>query len=233
MSSGTWIWVAATALVAAAGVEAQPVTCQTAASVTPIVRGEGYSEAVGDVVLSCTGGIPTAPGRTVPQVNLTIFLNANITSKVLSKNLRAFSNGQSAALSEALLLVDEPNSPNSLGVQCGPNGAYNGNSGNLCLGSLSGPPANLSTNGKPYPLLNCGAVVAGQPAAPDGGPSGPGVCSIIAAAGPTGVAAPEHTYDGTAAGCKYWTPPAGQAAYADACANGQQGVVNAPGYGCG
>jgi len=205
-----WIFaLAVVALLAGLSVpaSAQPVVCNTSVSVTPIVRSEGLAELVGDLVLYCTGGTPTAPGVAVPQVNITVFLNTNITSKVLGTQLVAFGNGQTSALDEALLIIDEPNSLNSPGYQCAAKGAWNGSAPgetNICLGTLGAPGAlTYSTNGLPYPILNCGAVVGGAPAAPDGGPSGPGVCEIIAPGTAAGKPAPEHTYDGTVAGGSY------------------------------
>jgi hypothetical protein len=199
---------------------AQPVVCNTSVSVTPIVRAEGLAELVGDLVLYCTGGSPTTPGHAVPQVNITVFLNTNITSKVLGTQLASFGNGQTSGLDEALLIIDEPNSPNSPGVQCGPRGNFNGSNfaQNVCLGDITtgiaGTVTSFSVSGIPYPILNCGAVVGGAAAAPDGGPSGPGVCEIIAPFGPTGGPAPEHTYDGTVALGNY---VGGNSTYADLC----------------
>ncbi len=79
--------------------------------VPPLVRAEGLAELVGDVVLQCSGGTSTAgattttvggvttttPAQPVPQVNIQIFLNTNITSRLVAD-----------PLSEALLLIDEP-----------------------------------------------------------------------------------------------------------------------------
>ena len=77
---------------------AQPAfTCSTNAGVPPLVRAEGLAELVGDVILNCTGGISTAAGAVVPQVNVQIFLNTNITSRLLND-----------PWSEALLMIDEP-----------------------------------------------------------------------------------------------------------------------------
>lgn len=75
-------------------------TCLANAGVPPIVRAEGITELVGDVVLTCTGGTPTAVGLPIPLSNLTVFLNTNITSRLVGGS---FSNG-----SEALVLIDEP-----------------------------------------------------------------------------------------------------------------------------
>jgi uncharacterized protein (TIGR03437 family) len=78
-------------------------TCVANAGVPPIVRVEGITELVGDLLLQCSGGKPTPLGAIVPTANITLFLNTNVTSRLLS-------NGAS----DALLLVDEPGgAPNS------------------------------------------------------------------------------------------------------------------------
>ncbi|MFO0504173.1 MAG: hypothetical protein ACK527_18500 [Acidobacteriota bacterium] len=85
---------------AAASANAQPAfSCSTNAGVPPIVRAEGLTELVGDLILNCTGGVPTASGAPVPQVNFQIFLNTNVTSRLLTS---------SGNWSEALLMIDEP-----------------------------------------------------------------------------------------------------------------------------
>jgi len=195
-------WILALAVVALlAGLSvpagAQPLNCQSSVTTTPIVRAEGLAELVGDLLVTCTGGTPTAAGLPVPQYTITVFLNTNITSKVLGTQLASFGNGQTSALDEALLLIDEPNSTSSPGVVC----ATGGSSAGKCTGGL------IAT-ALAYPILNCGAVVNGAPAAPDGSSSGPGVCEIIA------TPFPEHTYDGTVAGS---TNIMGPVAVPDAC----------------
>jgi len=79
---------------------ATPATAMlcTPASVPTITRVEGVTELVGDMILSCTGGVPTPLGAAIPKSNIQVFLNTNITSRILS----------AAGLSEALLLIDEP-----------------------------------------------------------------------------------------------------------------------------
>jgi len=76
-------------------------TCAANVSSTPQIRGEGYTELVGDITLLCTGGPILTPGTQVPQVNITLFLNAPVTSRLI-----AIPAGGTA--SEALLLIDEP-----------------------------------------------------------------------------------------------------------------------------
>jgi len=78
-----------------------PLSCAVL-SVPTQVRAEGLTELIGDIVLSCTGGAPTPVGRTIPQGNIAVYLNTNVTSRI-------FSNGGS----EALLLIDEPLPPST------------------------------------------------------------------------------------------------------------------------
>lgn len=75
---------------------APPITCSTTAQ--PLtVRAEGLTEQTGDVVLSCTGGsIPTA-GSSLPQVNISVSLSVNITSRLVAD-----------PITEALLFIDDP-----------------------------------------------------------------------------------------------------------------------------
>jgi len=75
----------------------QAFTCTSNAGVPPLVRSQGLTESVGDVVLNCTGGVPTLAGVVVPQNNVQIFLNTNVTSRLLANST-----------SEALLMIDEP-----------------------------------------------------------------------------------------------------------------------------
>src|ERR1035438_3126593 len=73
------------------------------ASVTPTLRSEGITELVGDIVLNCTGGTTIPQGNVIPPVNITVFLNTQITSRLLGI-------GGVTNASEAVLMIDEPNS---------------------------------------------------------------------------------------------------------------------------
>lgn len=79
----------------------QALQCVANAGVPPLVRAEGLAELVGDVTLNCQGGIPTQAGAIVPATNIRVFLNTNITSRILAT---------SGNFSEALLMIDEPHS---------------------------------------------------------------------------------------------------------------------------
>jgi len=66
--------------------------CTATAGVPPLLRSDGITELVGDVVLTCDGTVPSV-GITA---NIRIFLNANVTSRLVGTG------------NEALLLIDEP-----------------------------------------------------------------------------------------------------------------------------
>lgn len=80
--------------------------CVANAGVPPIVRSTGLTELVSDLTLNCTGGSPTPAGQTIPQFNITLLLNTNATSRLLTTT---------GLFTEALLIIDEP-------ASCG--GAY-------------------------------------------------------------------------------------------------------------
>jgi hypothetical protein len=73
----------------------QPLNCFANSGVPPVVRAEGFTELVGDLVITCTGGNPAAPFL----ANFQLFLNTNITSRLVAT---------SPDTSEALLMIDEP-----------------------------------------------------------------------------------------------------------------------------
>jgi hypothetical protein len=82
----------------------QQLVCSTNVTVTPNLRGEGYTEQTGDVTLTCTGGVTPTLGSVIPTVNITVFYNTQVTSRLLPVS------GTSSSISEALLLIDEPGS---------------------------------------------------------------------------------------------------------------------------
>jgi hypothetical protein len=75
----------------------QAFTCVANAGNPVIVRSEGIAELVGDLLLQCTGGVPTSAGTQIPVSNVTLTLNTNITSRLLG-----------SGFIDALLLIDEP-----------------------------------------------------------------------------------------------------------------------------
>jgi len=79
-----------------------PFQCFANGGVSTPARSEGITELVGDLVLNCIGGVPTAPGVSIPQVNIQVFLNTSLTSRLLTTS------SSGPQYSEALLLLDEP-----------------------------------------------------------------------------------------------------------------------------
>src|ERR1039457_1115856 len=85
------------------------LACSASFPVPPQLRSEGLTELIGDIVLPCTGGQPLAEGSTIPPANITVSLGTNVTSRILGTGSLA-SGGPTQAISEALLLIDEPGS---------------------------------------------------------------------------------------------------------------------------
>jgi len=80
------------------GLQTPAFNCVANAANPVIVRAEGLTELVGDLTLNCNGGTPTLAGAQIPLSNVTIFLNTNVTSRLIG----------AGSLSEATLMIDEP-----------------------------------------------------------------------------------------------------------------------------
>jgi hypothetical protein len=79
-----------------------PFQCFANGGVSTPARSEDITALVGDLVLNCIGGVPTAPGVAIPPVNIQIFLNTSLTSRLMTATSTA------QQYSEALLILDEP-----------------------------------------------------------------------------------------------------------------------------
>ena len=78
--------------------------CAANVTVTPSLRGEGFTELTGDITITCTGGAAMASGNYIPLVNITVFYNSTVTNRLLPTTSPQASN----LTSDALLLIDEP-----------------------------------------------------------------------------------------------------------------------------
>lgn len=126
------------------------------------IRSEGMTELIGDIVISCTGGVALAPGSTVPTANFTVSLPTNVTSRLMACG--------SGTCSEASLLVDEPNTASGGAGTLAPFNycAFpNGAGPNGCVQTVStgtsGPPAGQSAStctvsGTPAVATGCTAA---------------------------------------------------------------------------
>src|SRR4051794_6017674 len=66
------------------GTGSGPLLCNTYSLPNDVIaRGEGYTELTGDLVLVCQGGTAPIVGAVIPQVNVTLFFNAAVTSRLL------------------------------------------------------------------------------------------------------------------------------------------------------
>ena len=84
----------------AASAQTTILTCAGTAT-PPLIRGEGLTERLGDIVMSCSGGTP----RTPITGNLTVFFSVPITNRVNSNNV-----------TDAVLTVDSGAGPQPAGV---------------------------------------------------------------------------------------------------------------------
>jgi hypothetical protein len=115
-----------------------PFQCFANGGVSTPARAEGLTELVGDLVLNCTGGTPTPFGQVIPPVNIQVFLNTALTSRLLTTSTTGFQ------FSEALLLLDEPAPANQIACN-NPNAttptvcvAYGNGTGNSSVGYYGG-----------------------------------------------------------------------------------------------
>jgi hypothetical protein len=121
-------------------------TCAASVTAVPQLRAEGMTETTGDIIITCIGGNPVPAGSQIPIVNISVFLNTQVTSRLVSGSPTG-----GPGVSEALLMIDEPGSTNTplvtgFGPQapqrvCGVAGTFFGaNAGGLggTVGSSSG-----------------------------------------------------------------------------------------------
>ncbi len=87
---------------------AQSTLMQCAGSANnPLIRAEEYTALAGDVFVTCTGGVPTTVGTSVPKATITVFVtNTAITSKLTQTT-------DDPNWDEALLIIDEAGSSTS------------------------------------------------------------------------------------------------------------------------
>ena len=115
----------------------QAFTCVANAGTPAIVRVEGITELVGDLLLQCKGGTPTTLGQKIPVSNVTLTLNTNVTSRLIG-----------GSYIDALLLLDEPSPQQQL--PCGaPNTGYNGDGTCTIAGNGTGAGLYDGTPGHP------------------------------------------------------------------------------------
>ncbi len=140
------------AIPAAAQGNVNPLQCVANGGVPPILRAEGLTEQVGDVVLSCTGGVPQGPGVALPLINVQIFLSTPITSRLTSTT--------GSQWSSALLIIDEARPAGTQGAGT----VYPTQS--FCANVSGCPMVGLGANANPAVANNAYAITPGNDLAP-------------------------------------------------------------------
>lgn len=100
----SFLAVAALALSSGTVLAQIPLSCVAQSAGTPSIRSEGVAELVGDIIVTCNGGTPTAADRALQQLNIQVFTqpSINITSRILTGG------GDRIEFTEALMFIDEP-----------------------------------------------------------------------------------------------------------------------------
>ncbi len=99
----------ASAQVYSSGAGTGALQCTASVAVPPILRYEGMTEQVGDIVLTCQGGPAPTVGAMIGTANFTVSFGANVTSRLLTTSSLNTTLANTNT-SEALLLIDEPGS---------------------------------------------------------------------------------------------------------------------------
>ena len=128
----------ASAQIGAAGSgTAGALTCTANGAAIPQLRVEGFTELLGDILISCTGGPTYATGALIPTTNITVYITNGyaITSRLFSS---------SSGLSEVALLIDEPGSGLATPVGLDP---YGPNAGQTLCTTSTGCPSYVNLDG--------------------------------------------------------------------------------------
>jgi hypothetical protein len=138
---------------------AQQENCSAQATNSTPLRGEGFTEQTGDIIINCVSGIPLALGANIPLVNITVFYNTTVTSRLLPTTSPQASN----QTSEALLLIDEPTTNfGATPISTGPSPiSYGSTLGMIpCLSPLTGCTQTVGANVAGYATAVVGAAAA-------------------------------------------------------------------------
>jgi hypothetical protein len=114
------------------------LSCLATVTGTPLLRPEGYTELLGDILIECTGGPTFQLGANIPTTNLVVYVvpGVPITSRILSSTDKS---------SEAMLIIDEAGST----IPTGATGGY----------GPQAPQSLCSTAQQTGPTFLCPAVV--------------------------------------------------------------------------
>lgn len=147
----------ASAQVAVSGAGTGAFSCIASVAVPPTLRAEGLTELIGDIVITCSGGVTPAVGSVIPTANFTVSLGNTVTSRLMSYAQVNPSAQTNPNTSEASLLIDEPGSGLTMGQ----------------FGNAASVAANYGPNEQQYLCGASGPGVTGLPFSSVGaGPTG-------------------------------------------------------------
>jgi hypothetical protein len=145
-----------------------PFQCFANGGVSTPARSEGLTELVGDLVLNCIGGTPTGFGQVIPPVNIQVFLNTALTSRLLTTSTSG------TQYSEALLLLDEPTPATQFACNPGGGSTICVNYGNGLGGGTAVPYYGSGTTGSLFTSALFAPFVAGGACTPGAAITGGG-----------------------------------------------------------
>lgn len=125
-----------------------PMTC-TVSGTNANIRLDSKVEKAGDILVLCTGGSVVPDGLAITRLTFTVTLSTGVTSRVLTTT---------GAVSEALLLIDEPGSGGSLAPGFGPDQAAT-----PCLTNAAGCTGGAFKESSPlgYPVMSLTQTAGG------------------------------------------------------------------------
>jgi large repetitive protein len=126
--ASTWLFAGAVLALAPGLLSAQigsivgqpdaPLSCSASAAGVPLLRPEGYTELLGDVFISCTGGFAPPFGTSVPTANIILYILPPV--PITSRMLGPSPSGQTGTfVSDAMLIIDEAGSSLNTGATGG------------------------------------------------------------------------------------------------------------------
>ena len=126
-----------------------PMTCNVTGT-NANIRLDSKVEKAGDILILCTGGSVIPDGAAVSRLTFTVTLSTGVTSRVLTSP---------GAVSEALLMIDEPGSGGSLAPGFGPDQAAL-----PCLTNAAGCTRAIYKESSPlgYPVMSDAATAGGS-----------------------------------------------------------------------
>jgi uncharacterized protein (TIGR03437 family) len=138
----------------------QSLTCTSNAPTVPTLRATGLTEQIGDILITCVGGAVT-DGAPAPQVNITVVLTSQITTRLTNAN----------GVSEALLFIDEPTTGGGPVPAYGPNAPFIPcpNPGPMAPVGCAAFGYNVSTPGGVYTIQTAAQAAGADPTTTGGG----------------------------------------------------------------